>query len=637
MHRQWVVLLVIFLASGSELGAESRQPEPEPSAAYELAVAKLLIAEHRLQEALSSLRRATDLEPGEPYLRAELSALLRRLGQWQAAETEILHALALSPGNTELLEEAGEVYLALSERDGSYLGQAEEIFGQLVEARPTDLQSLHLLGRLRQRSGDLEGAEEMFRRMLELRPELRTTSAALLQVLLEQGKLAEASELLRFTLARRPGDLEGRLTLSDLLSEQGEHAAAVEVLREAPGDDRNHPELMRRLALELYRSGDVDQGVLVMDQVVDTHPLPGLRLLRALLVAQSGDMQRAREELVALQRDLPGDPEVAMALAEVQVRLDLVSEARETTAELASRLQRNGDPERAEEAALELTRLLVAGRHWDEALEEATALRQARSPAVRTEAVLVRAEALLGLERAQEALFELDSLESANGGPQVEARRAEALFRLGRQRQAQRVMRQLGERPEERRLVVEVYQRAERYEEAIPVLVELLDESPSAVDLRFWLGAAYERTGHYNEAETTFRALLEQRPDFHLALNYLGYMWADQGENLEEALKLIQRAVELEPDNGAYVDSLGWVYFRLGRTEEARVKLERAAELMPEDATVLEHLGDVLHALGKLDGARDAYRRALVAEPESEVVRIKLRLVDEELGDGEGP
>jgi Flp pilus assembly protein TadD len=141
----------------------------------------------------------------------------------------------------------------------------------------------------------------------------------------------------------------------------------------------------------------------------------------------------------------------------------------------------------------------------------------------------------------------------------------------------------------------------------------------------FLLGSAYERTGQRDRAVEEFRRILKIEPDFHAALNYLGYTFADQGVNLEEALKLVSRAVTLDPDNGAYVDSLGWTYYRLGRTEQARGTLERAARLEPEDATLQEHLGDVYVALGQMERARQAYQRALELEGDNqEQVRHKL-------------
>jgi tetratricopeptide (TPR) repeat protein len=94
------------------------------------------------------------------------------------------------------------------------------------------------------------------------------------------------------------------------------------------------------------------------------------------------------------------------------------------------------------------------------------------------------------------------------------------------------------------------------------------------------------------------------------------------GENLDEAVGLVRRAVELDPDNGAYLDSLGWGYYQQGRHAEARTELERAAEL-EEDATIFEHLGDVYRALGETEAARGAYRRALELEADDEATVVE--------------
>jgi tetratricopeptide (TPR) repeat protein len=628
-------LLVILLAAPLAAAAPPGDSAPETTAAYELLLGKLLAAENRAAEGVTALWRAVELAPEDPYLRAELAELLRRLGQLEEAERQVRRALELAPDNADLLPLAGEIYVSIGERDPATLAQAERVFRRLVAARPGDLHGLHMLGRILQRQGDLAGAEEMFRALLVLRPDLRTGASALLQVLLEQHKLEAASELLRATLERNPGDLEARFTLSDLLSEQGDHAGAVAVLGAAPEAAQDHPELRRRLAMELYRSGEGAAAVALMDELVASHPAPRLLLLRALLIAQQGDLARAHGELVELIAVAPTDAEVALALADVQVRSGEIGAGRATVAGFAAELRRLGERQKAEEAELELAQLLAGVRQWNAALEEAGRLREAASPGVRVAAALLRAEALLELERPREALVELQG-EMAHGGPAVAAKRAEVLFRLGRERQADRLLRGLSRDSRERRRVVEVLQRTERYHKSIPLLEELLAESPAAVDLRFWLGSAYERTGRYAEAEAELRQVLAMRPDFHLALNYLGYMWADLGENLDEALELILRAVELEPDNGAYADSLGWVYYRLGRWPEALEQLQRASRLVPGDAVVLEHLGDVLQALGQLTEAKEAYRRALRREDASQGLRGKVEALERRLQRGAG-
>ncbi|MFX0542728.1 tetratricopeptide repeat protein [Roseovarius sp. S4756] len=122
---------------------------------------------------------------------------------------------------------------------------------------------------------------------------------------------------------------------------------------------------------------------------------------------------------------------------------------------------------------------------------------------------------------------------------------------------------------------------------------------------------SYERQGEWPDAEADFRRALELSPDEPMVLNYLGYSLVEQREKLDEALAMIERAVEAEPNSGAIVDSLGWAQFRLGRYQEAVVTLERAAELYAVDPVVNDHLGDAMWAVGRTTEARFQWRRAL--------------------------
>jgi len=136
----------------------------------------------------------------------------------------------------------------------------------------------------------------------------------------------------------------------------------------------------------------------------------------------------------------------------------------------------------------------------------------------------------------------------------------------------------------------------------------------------FQLGAACERRSDYAEAEKQFRKCLQLSPDYAEALNYLGYMWAERGVNLEEARTMIEKAVKLEPKNAAYLDSLGWVLFKLKRTEEALGYQEQAMALAEKpDPTLYDHLGDIYAALGRINEARAAWQKALALEPTEEL------------------
>jgi tetratricopeptide (TPR) repeat protein len=130
-------------------------------------------------------------------------------------------------------------------------------------------------------------------------------------------------------------------------------------------------------------------------------------------------------------------------------------------------------------------------------------------------------------------------------------------------------------------------------------------------NIHFMRGAMYEKMKRYDQSEAEFRKVLELNPDSAAALNYLGYTLADRNVRLNEALEMIQKAVEKEPTNSAYLDSLGWVYYRLGRYEEAEDYLKRSIARFSKDPTVHDHLGDVYLKQGKLKEAIEHWQISL--------------------------
>jgi tetratricopeptide (TPR) repeat protein len=159
-------------------------------------------------------------------------------------------------------------------------------------------------------------------------------------------------------------------------------------------------------------------------------------------------------------------------------------------------------------------------------------------------------------------------------------------------------------------------------------LVTAANSNPDLLDSDFFLsyGGAAERAGHFVKAAELLKksiALDPARSDE--ACNYLAYMWADRGENLAEAEQLIRRALELDPSNGAYLDTLGWVYFRQGRYEESLTELLRASELMQEpDPVILDHIGDVYGKLGKTADAVLYWNKAIQLDPKNQSITEKL-------------
>jgi tetratricopeptide (TPR) repeat protein len=159
--------------------------------------------------------------------------------------------------------------------------------------------------------------------------------------------------------------------------------------------------------------------------------------------------------------------------------------------------------------------------------------------------------------------------------------------------------------------LADLLSESSRIDEALQVLDEAATRFPQDVSVPFQRGALFERAKNYTQAEASFRDALAKDPLHGPTLNYLGYMLAERGTRLDEAVDLIQRALAIDPGNGSYLDSLGWAYYKQNKLELAREQLARAAEQLPANSVVQEHYGDALDALGRHQDAIAAWQRAL--------------------------
>jgi tetratricopeptide (TPR) repeat protein len=182
-----------------------------------------------------------------------------------------------------------------------------------------------------------------------------------------------------------------------------------------------------------------------------------------------------------------------------------------------------------------------------------------------------------------------------------------------------------GSQPDNARLHFQqawIYYHAERWDEAEPILKEVIDdykgeeENEEYVrDSQFSLSNLYVQRGEFERGEQVLLDVLKEVPENSQANNDLGYLWADRSKNLPEARGMIEKALKAEPENHAYLDSMGWVLYRLGEFAEARTYLEKATQSKNgEDATVYDHLGDVLDKLDLKTEAATAWKKAVELE-----------------------
>jgi tetratricopeptide (TPR) repeat protein len=175
------------------------------------------------------------------------------------------------------------------------------------------------------------------------------------------------------------------------------------------------------------------------------------------------------------------------------------------------------------------------------------------------------------------------------------------------------------------------------FKDSIESYTKALDSSSkpekSLWSLYYYRGISYERDKQWPLAEADFKKALKLFPDQPLVLNYLGYSWVDRGENLDEALTMLSRAVELRPNDGYIVDSLGWAHYKLGRYDEAMRELERAIDLKPSDPVINDHLGDAYWKVGRKLEAHFQWNHARDLKPEPDDLAKILKKIDHGLDD----
>ena len=186
------------------------------------------------------------------------------------------------------------------------------------------------------------------------------------------------------------------------------------------------------------------------------------------------------------------------------------------------------------------------------------------------------------------------------------------------------MIRERPDRPDAARALGDFLRIDERYREAVRAYDTAYERSADDADWRLYYtrGIALERAKQWERAESDLLKALELEPDQPLVLNYLGYSWIEQGQNLERAKKMIEKAVAQRPQDGFIADSLGWALYRLGEYPGAVTHLERAVALEPGDPIINDHLGDAYWLVDRRDEARFQWTRSLTQEPEPKVEKI---------------
>ncbi|MFN4148776.1 MAG: tetratricopeptide repeat protein [Rhodocyclaceae bacterium] len=574
-------LLSVFLLSGcAPLQPAVRPASPEVAEAKEVQAAAQASAEEAAEEAVALARLPKQaLTPHilQQYLLAEIAARRGRL------------------------TEAGELYLDLARttRDPRIARRATEI-------------ALH--GRR------LETALAAARLWLEGEPDSPAARQAMIGLLAAAGRFEELKVALPAHLAAEPKQLAvNLLRLNRLFARGGDRKAVREIVdlattpyldlpeahfarAQAAFEARDLPAARAALAHALELKPDWEMAALFSAQIAASHA-EAMRLLGEFVAAHPGAREarlayaralandrryeEARREFRALLDQSTSDPakrgDIVFAVAVLSLQLGDTQEAEKYLRKLVE----TGHAE-ADRARFFLGQIAEEGKRWDEALTWYDGVgRGEHYLSARLKAAHVLAKQGK-LDAAREHLHVSEAATSR-----------------------ERVSLLIGE--------AQLLREAGRIADAHAVLVAALEKQPDEPELLYEAALLAERLGHLDELESRLKRLIEIRPDHAHAYNALGFSLADRNIRLAEARALIDRALELAPDDPFILDSKGWVLFRQGETQAALEALQRAYTARP-DPEIAAHLGEVLWTLGRKDEARRTWEKARQEHPGNEVL-----------------
>jgi tetratricopeptide (TPR) repeat protein len=540
------------------------------------------------QEASGSLQLAQASEPsGPPPIASPYGAYLagqvaRSNNDLEAAAGYMLQALRFDPDNTELLYPALQLSAATGRQE-----DAATLARRVLRSQPEHSLSTLIVAVEEARSGDLAAADK------------------LLTGLPQQGFDQVLVPMLRAWLQTGLGDPDGGLSTLAVLRGNG-GASILHGL---------HAALINEVA------GRNDAAKQEFDAMLAKTERPTLRL--TWLAGSYYERHGERERALALYRDYVGSSvgsDILLPMLEIAEQggesPPEVTDAIDGMAEVLFNLAGLLSQEQADDAALVY-------------LHQALALRPD----------FIMADVLLG-EILQKQGRSREAIAAYRGVPHdspfgwiVSLRIADELQVMGETEAALTELTRLAaERPDAYEPMMRkgnLLRSEERFEEAVVAYDDAVarierggEIQPEHWSLLYFRGIALERSDQWERAEADFMHALGLQPEQPYVMNYLAYSWVEKKQNLDEAEAMLERAVKLRPRDGYIVDSLGWVYYRLGRFDEAVVQLERAVELRPQDPTINDHLGDALWRVGRRHEARFQWHRALSLEPEEDQIPI---------------
>jgi tetratricopeptide (TPR) repeat protein len=589
--------------------------------------------------AVAAYKRAMALDPSAAEVPAELAGLYMRQNRINEAMNTAEQALKIAPGNSEAHRVLGTIYAALAESDTKPAGDGSP--------SPAAESSTKAIQHLEEALRGLEGEPD---------PNLL---ANLARLYVHTGAYDKAIPLLRDLVDRERGWQDGVGLLADAYAGAGKNAEAIAWLEEAaPDDPRLYATLgdfydrerrwkdaagayamavtdaPRNVALKIsYASAllnaggrdGIDKARDVLNEVMASRPTGATEQRALYLLSQAarrgGDpagAETAARRLITLNSRSPwGYFALAESLQEQQRYQAVIDVLLPAVSDMRNRP--------AAESALSLLLPHVGfayeqlGQHdqaiaaFDEAHQLAPADPLVTSYLIQANVSAKKYAAAIELARAARTEHPEDL--------RLARLQAQALRESGQPDQAVAILREVLDKQADRPLayvaLAQGYVDANRGAEAVKLLEQAQQKFPSETSIEFELGAVFDKQKRFADAEAAFRQVLAREPDNAPALNYLGYMLADRGERLDESVGYLKRALEIDPDNGSYLDSLGWAYYKGNKLDLASDPLKRAAEQLKTNSVIQDHYGELLFKMGRYDDAIAAWMRALAGDGDS--------------------
>jgi tetratricopeptide (TPR) repeat protein len=629
-------------ADGGGPVAEVDDPTAARGDAYARLMRSLFAARRgEFRAAVTEIRKSIELQPDSPQVYVQGAELLLDLRMYSEAELMVRRALEVAPDDPEALRFLADMVSRRALRagevpDAAATGEALQLYGRLADVRPLDEDSQRQVIQLRLRLGDYDGAIGPTRELLLQRPGDAEALRTLAGLLVQQGRTRDAlDEILRFIV----GHPDESVTIEDadrLASDLDAWGTVAEVLVEGLGDDPTPAHAL--LGEALLRLGRVDDAIDALERALAANS-SGRRVRLRLVLAYRSQGRLADSTVLAssLASESPDQPELQFLLAETlqaQRNIDASLDSYQHTLEMLSNDEAQTAPTFRDRVRRRMAQLAAA----TERFEMADVLLDSLESSDDVNDLLLRARSAVMREDWGAARSVVKRLRAQGADGEAAQVQGEVFARTGRDAKAEprfdEAVRLLG--PQARLSIAQTYRELGFDDRGEALMRAGVEEDPEAADASFDLGRYFYTADRFDEMETAMRESFRLEPDHAPALNFLGYSLAERNERLDEALELIQRALAVDAWDGAYLDSLGWVYFQMGLLDDARGPLERAAREYPTDPVILEHLGDVYQGLGEERLALSAWSRAADAGPAGqESIRAKIQASEDRLADSE--